>query len=562
MKVVGFHVREPFQLVWSAIAPSCYQKSNRSFDVRHLADFVVRQVVSWLTVEIDHLWCARRAAAIRRLGGEGAVGPFARRIHPKQAGTRTQARRLTCFCFSGNLLVGVVMREGHSNLGLWCLVGCLLGISCSGSGSTSTASGGPSGKGGAAVSEAAGRGGLAMGGVSSGGLASVGENAGGAGSSTGGSGTTRPIGGDSETGNSDSGGTSALGGASSGGAAGSGSGSDASGGGGSGIGGTTAPGGASSGGAAGSGAGSDASGGGSSGVAGTTLDSRIKFVGNIVGTVTTPEQVDSETLVYSDYWDQITPEHAGTWGAVQTSSGFNWATLDAIYGYAQAKGIVFKEQSLVWGAQQPTMVIGEGEVRAWMRIFCERYPKTKIIDVVSEPLHSVPVYADNIGGGTNGSWKWIANAFVWAREACPNATLVLNDYNIIGNADENQRMIDIVKTLKAAGAPINAVGAELNDAAKVPTSTVKTLLEKLHDDTGLPVYITAYHVEAKDDAQQLQVYQSQFPVFWQAEYVHGITVWGWDSKTCSCNPDGMLVKDGVFRPAMKWLMQVLGRPAP
>ncbi|HOU93176.1 MAG TPA: endo-1,4-beta-xylanase, partial [Polyangiaceae bacterium] len=98
--------------------------------------------------------------------------------------------------------------------------------------------------------------------------------------------------------------------------------------------------------------------------------------------------------------------------------------------------------------------------------------------------------------------KWIANAFTWAREACPNAILVLNDYNTIEWSGDNQRFIGIVKAIQAAGAPIDAVGAQAHDLdhGSVTFNTVKSLLTKLHDDTGLPVYITEMDLSYTDDA--------------------------------------------------------------
>jgi endo-1,4-beta-xylanase len=64
------------------------------------------------------------------------------------------------------------------------------------------------------------------------------------------------------------------------------------------------------------------------------------------------------------------------------------------------------------------------------------------------------------------------------------------------------------------------------------------------------------------DSQQLQIYQSQFPVFWQAEYLRGITIWGWIYNESTAAPYSGLVRDGASRPAMKWLMDFLGRPLP
>jgi endo-1,4-beta-xylanase len=286
-----------------------------------------------------------------------------------------------------------------------------------------------------------------------------------------------------------------------------------------------------------------------------------KFVGNI----TTGNSVDTNGLVFSDYWDQITPENAGKWGSVQATaeSAPNYAALDAIYDYSERKGLIFKEHTFVWGSQQPSGDITQADVQSWMQGFCSRYPNTRLIDVVNEPPpHTEPSYADAIGGGTNGDWRWIANAFTWAREACPNAVLILNDYNNIEFGNQNQDFIDIVLAIQALGAPIDAVGAQahgLNNANA--TQNMITLLTKLHDDTGLPVYITEYDINLADDAAQLARFQDHFGFFLETEWVRGVTLWGWILGRTWVQNSGV-IRDGAPRPAMTWLMQELGRPVP
>jgi len=289
---------------------------------------------------------------------------------------------------------------------------------------------------------------------------------------------------------------------------------------------------------------------------------RLQFVGNI----TTYNAVDTDGKVFSTYWDQISPENAGKWGSVQSSAGgtFNWRTLDAIYDYTQQKGIYFKEHTFIWGSQQPGGNISEANVKTWMTEFCKRYPNTKMIDVVNEPPpHTTPSYANSIGGGTNGNWQWITNAFKWAREACPNAILLLNDYNTIEWSNDNSHFISIVKAIKAAGAPIDAVGAQAHDLdhGSVSMTTVSNLLNKLGNDTALPIYITEMDLSTTDDNQQLQMYQRYFPLFRDSPHVRGITIWGWIyGKTWSPSPNSGLIRNGSFRPAMTWLMQQLRRP--
>jgi endo-1,4-beta-xylanase len=289
-----------------------------------------------------------------------------------------------------------------------------------------------------------------------------------------------------------------------------------------------------------------------------------------VGTTTTGwmGDLDTDGLTFSDYWAQVTPENAGKWGSVQSRVGaaYNWTTLDAVHDQAVASGVVFKEHTLVWGSAQPSGVTSQDDVIDWIRSFCERYPDTQLIDVVNEPSpHTTPYYVNEIGGGTDGDWQWVTNSFLWARQYCPQAVLILNDYGNIEWPTQSQHFIDLVNTVRENGGPIDALGAQAHDVdhPSVSFGTVSSLLEKLHEDTGLPVYITELDLSYRDDGEQLSAYQRFFPLFWGADFVRGITLWGWIyGSTASTAPDAGLVRDGVPRPAMDYLMAQLGRSAP
>jgi endo-1,4-beta-xylanase len=303
--------------------------------------------------------------------------------------------------------------------------------------------------------------------------------------------------------------------------------------------------------------------GGTTGAGGSTgpVTLPAKFVGNI----DTRGSIRSD---FSKYWNQFSPENAGKWGSVQGSSqsSFNWNSLDAMYKYCGDNKILFKQHNFVWGAQQPSWTDslstsnGPGAIQAWMKAFCTRYPDTKIIDVVNEPPpHTTPKYANAIGGGTNSTWDWIANAFKWAREACPNALLVLNDYNNVELSGDVQHTIDIVTAIKKAGAPIDAVGCQTHGAANLPATTLKTNVDKIASGTGLPVYITEYDIAQADDAKQQKVYQDHFTMFMSNNNIKGVTIWGYLVGATWVNNTGILNTDGSMRPAMTWLMGFLGR---
>ncbi len=88
---------------------------------------------------------------------------------------------------------------------------------------------------------------------------------------------------------------------------------------------------------------------------------------------------------------------------------------------------------------------------------------------------------------------------------------------------------------------------------------MKGFIDKITQQTGLPVYITEYDINVADDTQQKNIMQDQFTMFWNDPNVNGITLWGyivgatWETNT------GLQQSNGTMRPAMTWLMQFLGR---
>jgi endo-1,4-beta-xylanase len=299
--------------------------------------------------------------------------------------------------------------------------------------------------------------------------------------------------------------------------------------------------------------------GGTGGDSGAEPTQPTKFCGNI----TSLGQVRSDFI---EYWDQITPENEGKWGSVEPArDDMRWSGLDAAYQYAKEHDIPFKQHTFVWGSQQPGWIAGlsqseqRAEVEEWIRLYCERYPDTEMIDVVNEPPpHTTPVYAAALGGAGASGYDWIVQAFEWADQYCPSAILILNDYNTIEYGNDNDHFIDIVNRIVAAGAPIDAIGAQAHAAHSMSTTTVKMYLDKLAA-TGLPIYISEYDINQANDEAQRQVMESQFAMFWEHEAVVGITLWGYIEGQTWLDNTGLMSSGGDQRPAMTWLMDYLER---
>lgn len=288
-----------------------------------------------------------------------------------------------------------------------------------------------------------------------------------------------------------------------------------------------------------------------------------KFLGNI----TTRYQVDYGNEKFYTLWNQITCENESKWGSVEgTNNSFNWGCDNAV-NYAKSHKFPFKFHALIWGAQHPSWFNSSmtpenryTELVGWMDAVKKKYPNLEIIDVANECVsgHQADTYLfqEALGGGGATGWDWLIKAFEMAHERWPNAILIYNDFNTFQwNTDQ---FIEICKTLRDAGAPIDAYGCQSHDLTDCSFSTFKSSMDKLQNSLKMPMYSTEYDIGTSDDALQKQRYSEQIPYMWEKDYCAGITLWGYIyGTTWTTDGNSGIIKDGKDRPAMKWLREYM-----
>ena len=297
-----------------------------------------------------------------------------------------------------------------------------------------------------------------------------------------------------------------------------------------------------------------------------------KFLGNI------PREPIENAFTY--YWNQVTPENAGKWGSVGTSTDttqWNWSRLDAQYNYAMTNHLPYKHHTLIWGQQQPSWISSLDAatqykyIETWFRNVGQRYPNIDMVDVVNEAMighnppdgqNGHPNYIKALGGEGLTMWDWLINAYKLARKYLPKAKLLINDYNIINNDGATDSYVQIVNLLKSQNL-IDGIGEQAHSGQLqgIDTTVLIRNLNKL-GATGLPVYITEFDMGnandagTPDDEYQLQQYKKYFPLLWRHPAVKGITLWGYLPGMWVTT--GYLVRsDGTTRPAFNWLAQFI-----
>jgi endo-1,4-beta-xylanase len=279
---------------------------------------------------------------------------------------------------------------------------------------------------------------------------------------------------------------------------------------------------------------------------------KCKFLGNVIAS-----KVRND---FKTYWNQVTPENSGKWGSVEgVRDEMYWEFLDLAYDTAISNNLSFKHHNFVWGQQQPSWLADlpeaeqKEEVEEWIHAYCDRYPKTDFIDVVNEPLHAQPSYKNALGGSGSTGWDWVVWTFEKARHYCPEAKLILNDYNIVSSNIATDDFIEIIDILKVKNL-IDGIGEQGHFLESTPAATITSNLNKLQK-TGVPIYISEFDIDFADDQKQKSKYQELFPLFWNHAAVHGITLWGYVQNEIWRTNSYLVKSNGIERPAMVWLKE-------
>ena len=288
-----------------------------------------------------------------------------------------------------------------------------------------------------------------------------------------------------------------------------------------------------------------------------------KFLGNI----TTRGNVEAGGVVpqYYKLWNQITCENESKWASVEGTRGsFNWNGADNAFSYAQNHDFTYKFHALVWGAQYPGWLESLSArdrfnaITNWFNHAKDHYDTLPMIDVVNEAIgmhqNGNPMMKESLGGGGKTGYDWLIKAFEMAYERWPDAILIYNDYNSFTWDLDNY--IDLVRTLRDAGAPIDAYGNQSHDVTDISASNLENALKKQQDALQMPMFITELDIDLASDEKQKNQYESIFPLMWEADYCAGITLWGYVLGATWVGNSG-LYRNGTERPAMTWLREYL-----
>jgi endo-1,4-beta-xylanase len=263
---------------------------------------------------------------------------------------------------------------------------------------------------------------------------------------------------------------------------------------------------------------------------------------------------------FFDLWNQVTPENAGKWGEIEFERDvMNWNAHDAVYAWAVDHQAVYKAHTLVWDKQQPPWMENlprreqADEVEEWITEFCTRYPDIELINVIMNPYHNPPSYSDALGGAGATNYDWVIRTFEMAREHCPEAQLLIEEYNALVHQTHLTAEVvavlherDLIDGIGCTGHGLENIG--LNGL----TVNINTLAE-----FGLPLYVGGLDIENADDDIQLDELRRLFSTMYEHPAIRGITFWGYIQGRIWSDDAYLLRANGTPRPALAWLTEYL-----
>jgi endo-1,4-beta-xylanase len=170
----------------------------------------------------------------------------------------------------------------------------------------------------------------------------------------------------------------------------------------------------------------------------------------------------------------LTPENGMKMQHLQPAEGrFDFAEADAVVAFAAANGQRVVGHTLVWARDDctPAWMFADGDapadrdrvmarMRAHIREVVGRYRgRVTEWDVVNEALDDGDALLRPSGWQAASGLDFIAEAFLAAREADPDALLIYNDYNTETPA-KHEKLLRLLRLLLDRDVPIGAVGIQ------------------------------------------------------------------------------------------------------
>ena len=216
--------------------------------------------------------------------------------------------------------------------------------------------------------------------------------------------------------------------------------------------------------------------------------------------------------ILTSQFDFVLADNTPNWyftdgGLRPTETTYNFKQMDEVVAYAQTHKMPVEAHHLLWGEDKwlPEWLKNGNYSESQLATITQdhianvagRYKgKIKQWSVVNEAFtrgqHTNGLsdwWADHTGGGT----KYIDQAFLAARQADPQAKLILNDFNNEQYNPVSDAMFEYIKDAKVRGIPIDGIGMQMHiDGTHAPDKVEVIANMQRFAALGIGVYVTEF----------------------------------------------------------------------
>jgi endo-1,4-beta-xylanase len=264
------------------------------------------------------------------------------------------------------------------------------------------------------------------------------------------------------------------------------------------------------------------------------------------------------------------------------SEDFHWANIrpgrdaydfkhtDLLVAFAERNHIPVEAHHLVWGAPEHLpgwLVLGNFSKKELLAILHDHI--NTVVSRYKGRVHTWSI-ANEVtsrrlwGNGEGDFWythigpEYVELSFRWAREADPNAVLMLNENDNESTRTTTNRkitdsMYDLVKKLRARGVPIDAVGMQMHillpfgpDQKHPPTKQDVVSVMKRFAGLGVDIYVTEFDLNLHEIrggrkekwAFEAKVYKDMLEACLEVPACKGFSIFGISDKYSWYNTSG------------------------
>ena len=279
---------------------------------------------------------------------------------------------------------------------------------------------------------------------------------------------------------------------------------------------------------------------------------------------------------FTQLFDGLTPENELKWASTEPQQGqFTFEAGDRIVNWAIANGKAVRGHVLVWDYQNSGYVTDPKDFyllkHHWKRAELIAVMQEHILNVVAHFRGRVPMWdVVNEAFNNDGSYKdnlwyqvigpeYIALAFRLAHQADPQAKLFYNDLGYEVGGPHTDAVLNMVRSLREQGVPIDGVGFEshFNIAAGFITERMRPVLQAFAN-LGLAEEITELDVDtgpggADKLAAEAEVYRQVARACVEQIACQRVTTWGYTDRYSWIGSDRQALPFDVnYQPKPAW----------